>query len=187
MFAFIIVLLLWHSISYAQEESNIKKDELGQNVSWELNGHLGNLLPNQIEGVTEITGLGGIRSGFRTGQNSFAEMGFMAGNGNNVKWKNLDFSLRMDVPIESMVAFAYIGPDLTYYQAADTSNSSGMTSPKLTFGGHAGGGIQTLIGGITWFRADMKFSVSPGTSLYIGFGFSFRFPGGGSGSGKSAL
>jgi hypothetical protein len=44
----------------------------------------------------------------------------------------------------------------------------------LVFGGHAGGGLQVHLAGSVWFRGDMKFGFSPGTSLYVGFGLVYR-------------
>ncbi|MGE0762745.1 MAG: hypothetical protein AB7N80_05655 [Bdellovibrionales bacterium] len=144
-------------------------------VGYEAGFFLGNLLPNQIGGVTEITGLGGVRGGYRFGQTSFLESTFMAGNGHGVEWKNVSASIRMDIPVENLVALAYVGPDITYYKGASSSSN------RVIFGGHVGGGIQSALGGITWFRADMKFGLSPGTSLYFGMGLVFRIPDGGGG------
>jgi hypothetical protein len=165
----------------AQEpEDERTKDLTGQNVGYEVGVHVGNLLPNQISGVTEITGLGGARIGYKVGQLTFIEGGATMGNSNGVEWKNVDLSLRMDIPVEHLVGMAYIGPDVNYYKASTSEKS------KLIFGAHAGGGMQTKLGRFTWFRADMKFGVSPGTSLYIGFGFVFRMPGAGAGGGDDS-
>jgi len=90
------------------------------------------------------------------------------GNGNGVEWKNYHADLRIDMPIEGVLAMAYLGGDAIYYTGVAKSS-------KLIFGGHAGGGVKAPISGDTWFRVDMKFGFSPGTSLYIGAGFEFRF------------
>ncbi len=134
---------------------------------FEMGFHLGHLLPNQISGVTEIMGLGGARMAVRMNPSVYFETGAIVGNGEGQKWKNIHADVRMDVPLESMVALAYVGADATYYSGQGRSD-------RLIFGGHAGGGIQMKLSGSVWFRSDMKFGFSPGTSLYIGFGLSFR-------------
>jgi hypothetical protein len=161
--------------SAQENEEENAKEKSGQNVGYEFGVHVGNLLPNQISGVREITGLGGARFGYNVGDLTFVEGGFMTGNGDGVEWKNVEVSIRMDIPVEHLIGMAYIGPDLNYYKPNNSDSN------KLIFGAHAGGGMQTKLGRFTWFRADMKFAVSPGTSLYIGFGFVFRMPGGNQG------
>src|SRR5690606_17894066 len=110
------------------------------------------------------------------GAGTFAEGTLMMGNGHGVEWKNFWISARMDMPVENLVAIASIGPGVTYYKPANSG------STKIIFGGHVGGGIQTQLGGATWFRADMKLGFSPGTSLYFGAGIVFRMADGGGGA-----
>ena len=143
----------------------------GSEAPFEAGFHLGNLLPNQIDGLTEIIGLGGVRAGVRLAPLTYAEAGLTMGNGEGAEWKNAQIDLRMDIPVENLVGIAYIGADMIYFKGAGHSE-------KLIFGGHAGGGIQMPLTGIGWFRSEMKFGFSPGTSLYIGFGFVFRIGGG---------
>lgn len=161
-----IVIAVSASVAYAQNEEQGAPP--GTDAPYEAGFHLGNLLPNQINGVTEIMGLGGVRMGFRISPGSYLEFGFIAGNGEGAEWKDAHADIRMDIPIENLVAVAYVGGDTVFYQGA------GSTSNKLVFGGHAGGGIMAHLTGATWFRTDMKFGWSPGTSLYIGFGLVFR-------------
>lgn len=139
----------------------------GYDAPVEFGFHLGNLLPNQITGVEEIMALGGVRAGYRLAPESYVEAGFIAGNGEGVEWKNAHLDIRMDIPIENLVAVAYLGGDTNYYKG----NAHGG---KLIFGGHAGGGVMGHLSGAVWFRGDMKFGFSPGTSLYIGVGLVFR-------------
>ncbi|HMN68103.1 MAG TPA: hypothetical protein PKC28_06140 [Bdellovibrionales bacterium] len=139
----------------------------GFDAPYELGFHLGNLLPNQIDGVTEITGLGGARGGYRFAPLTYAETGLIMGNGEGAEWKNVHLDVRMDIPVENLVAVAYVGGDAIYYKGVGRST-------KLVFGGHAGGGIMAHLTGAVWFRGDMKFGFSPGTSLYFGFGLVFR-------------
>jgi hypothetical protein len=136
-------------------------------AAYEFGFHLGNLLPNQIAGVTEIIGLGGLRAGARIAPLTYAEAGVIMGNGSGVSWKNGHIDVRMDIPVENLVALAYVGADTVYYQGVNGK-------ARLLFGGHAGGGVQTQLTGAVWLRGDMKFSFSPGTSLYVGFGLVFR-------------
>lgn len=152
-------------VALAQPEE--KSSTPGGDAIYEAGFHVGNLLPNQIDGATEIMGLGGVRAGFRFSPLSYAEFGLITGNGEGVEWKNAHIDVRMDIPIENLVGVAYVGGDTIYYKGVGQST-------KLVFGGHAGGGIQTHLSGLMWFRADMKFGFSPGTSLYIGMGLVLR-------------
>lgn len=162
--------------AHAQEEG---KSSVSNDALYEFGFHLGNLLPNQINGVSEIMGLGGARAGFRLSPGTYAEGGIIMGNGEGVQWKNIHTDVRMDVPIENIVGLATVGADAIYYKG------NGMSATKLLFGGHVGGGVRAHISGNTWFRTDMKFSFGPGTSLYFGFGFEWRVGGGGGGGGAS--
>lgn len=134
---------------------------------FEMGFHVGNLLPNQIEGISEIMGLGGARMAVRLNPGSYFEAGFITGNGEGQEWKNIHASIRMDIPVENILALAYVGADNYYYKGSTTGQ-------KLVFGGHAGGGVMAHLTGSVWFRTDMKFAFSPGTSLYFGFGFQWR-------------
>ena len=139
----------------------------GADAPIEFGVHMGNLLPNQITGVEEIMGLGGLRMGLRLAPRSYFEAGLISGNGEGVEWKNAHADIRLDIPIDSLVGIAYVGADTNYYKGNGHST-------KMIFGGHAGGGIQAHVAGSAWVRGDMKFSISPGTSLYIGIGLVFR-------------
>lgn len=161
----ILLLCLLPFAAWAQDDG---QSDNGRNAMYEAGFHLGNLLPNQIQGVTEIMGLGGVRGGIRLAPYTYAEAGAIAGEGHGQEWKNGHVDARMDIPIENLIASAYIGADGTYYRGSDNN-------AHMIFGGHAGGAIQALLTGHLWFRGDMKFGFSPGTSLYIGFGFVFRF------------
>ena len=144
--------------------------------NWEMGFHLGTLLPNQVSGVSEIMGLGGVRGGMRLGPNGWLEAGFISGNGDGQQWKNIVTNLRMDVPVENLVGIAMVGFDVVQSKGPDEGGN-------INFGGHVGAGIQAVMGTNVWLRTDMKFGFSPGTSLYVGFGMTYRFvddgPGGG--------
>ncbi|NJL25740.1 MAG: hypothetical protein HC902_11580 [Calothrix sp. SM1_5_4] len=183
-FTVLFTVLLCASASFAQNSGNNNEDEStkfpGSDAPFEVGFHLGSLLPNQITGVTEIMGLGGGRMGIRLSPQTYFETGFITGNGEDQQWKNVHADLRMDIPVQTLVGVAFVGADTVYYKGR-----TGGT--KLIFGGHAGGGIQTHLAGSAWFRADMKFGFSPGTSLYIGFGFVWRLGSGGAGGADQAL
>lgn len=142
----------------------------GSDAPFEMGFHLGYLLPNQIDGVTEIMGLGGVRGGYRLAPFTYAEAGVIMGNGEGAEWKNVHLDIRMDIPVENLVGVAYVGADSIYYKGAGRNT-------KLIFGGHAGGALMMPMSSVAWFRSDMKFGFSPGTSLYIGFGIVFRIGG----------
>ncbi len=166
----ILVSALVCTSAFAQPEGGAGGDAAGgaeKDPVFEAGFHLGSLLPNQIGGVTEIMGLGGARMGLRMAPSQYFEFGMITGNGEGQKWKNIHAAVRMDIPVENMVALAYVGADMVYYSGQGRAD-------KLVFGGHVGGGLQMHLSGSAWFRSDMKFGFSPGTSLYIGFGLSFR-------------
>ncbi len=143
---------------------------MGSNALYEAGVHLGYLLPNQINGLTEIIGLGGARVAYRLAPQTYAEAGMILGNGEGAEWKNTHIDIRMDIPVENIVGVAGVGADMVYYKGANEGT-------RIIFGGHAIGGLMMPLSGLAWFRTDMKFSFSPGTSLYIGFGLVFRLDG----------
>lgn len=159
---FIGLLLTGSFHAFGQEQAD------ATDAQYEVGFHLGNLLPNQIAGVRDIMGLGGLRAGYRLQPATYAEAGLIFGNGEGAKWKNLHIGIRMDIPVEGLVSFVYAGGDMTQFKGEGRSE-------KTIFGGHAGGGLKAALGTTTWFRSDMKFSVSPGSALYFGFGLEFRF------------
>jgi hypothetical protein len=143
-------------------------DPTGANVTYEFAPSGGQILPNQIPGMTEIIGLGGARLGFRMAPRVFLETGFLTGNGEGVEYKNIFGSVRVDIPVETLVGVVFLGGDAINYKGVDKD--------LKTFGGaHVGGGVQALLGGSVWFRSNMKFNVNPGTAMIIDFGLSFRF------------
>jgi hypothetical protein len=177
LWLFVCVVLAGSSaLAWGQAGGDSAASSPGSDAPFEIGFHLGDLLPNQINGVREIMGLGGARMGFRLSPGTYAEGGMIFGNGSGQQWKNAHADLRMDIPVETLVGVAFIGADSTYFKGVGRGSS-------LIFGGHLGAGVQAHLGGTTWFRSDMKFSFSPGTSMYLGFGFVWRLGGGGSGAG----
>lgn len=172
-----VILTTWSPTGLAQQEKSGGEDLYGSNANYELGAHLGSFLPNQIEGVTEIMGMWGVRGGLRLGPSGFVELGTLAGKGFGAEWMNAHVTLRLDVPIETLVGSAFVGGDVTYFNGVGREQ-------KVFGGGHVGGAVMALIGGSVWFRSDMKLNINPGTSLYVGFGLVMRL-GGGSGQGRN--
>lgn len=130
----------------------------------------GKVLPNGVDGAPEIFSLTGLRysRAFSDKGSGYWEVGGLAGNGSGVEWTGLFASLRMDVPVETLIGFAYLGLDYTRYSGVGVdSDQSG--------GAHVGGGLMSLIGGDTYFRFDMKLNSKPGTSLLFTLGLTFGF------------
>ena len=165
----IILFTLIPSIGFAQDPSAEPSGSM--NAGFEMGAHIGNILPNQVDGVSEIHPQWGLRTGFGLGGDTTCEIGGTAGKGNGADWTQASASLRVDMPIEHLVGVVFLGLDVTRFE--------GVGRPKKIFGGgHVGGGVMTLLSRNLWFRADMKFNINPGTSLYIGGGFLLRFGGG---------
>lgn len=162
---FVAVWLWPNSAAFAQTEE--KGDGAGSKSTMDFGLTVGNILPNQIDGMTEITGLGGFHGAYRLNSFSFLEARYLGGNGSGASWQNVAMSGRYEMSVDAFVAAALVGLDVNYY-------GGNGASKQFTLGGHAGGAILSQIGGSTWLRADMNFQVKPGTSLFIGIGLMFR-------------
>lgn len=143
--------------------------------SSQFGAFIGNMLPNGVDGVNEITPLWGVRYSHPTGKMAFAEIGGIFGHSHGVEWQGAFASIRWDIPIETMIATTYLGLDFTRY-------SGESQAPTNVGGGHVGGGLMTLIGGGTWARFDMKLNSKPGTSLYFALGLVFEWDSGAGGA-----
>lgn len=143
-------------------------DEGGKDASnVEVGFHLGTFIPSQVPGLTEVTGMGGVRGGYRLSSGTVGELGLTMGSGDGASYKNLSLDARFDVPVESFVCFVFIGLGATYYKGV---NQDWL----LVGGGNLGGGIMTQVGGSSWLRSDMKFMLNPGASLYFNVSLMFR-------------
>ncbi len=142
----------------------------------EASFHLGSLLPNQIDGVTEILPTVGFRYALPA---SFGgvELGYATAHGHGVDYKLLSASLRGDISVTpDMIALFLFGPDIHYFTPIY------QTKRVTDYGFHVGAAMEMHLGGRAWLRGDMKFNMNPGIALYIGFGIALRFPDGGGGS-----
>ncbi|MCB0389876.1 MAG: hypothetical protein KDD58_01225 [Bdellovibrionales bacterium] len=166
MKSFLVIFLYIFCFTQVLWAQNNENDPY--NASYEFGAQIGNVLPNQVPGASEIQPQWGLRMGFGIGGAGTIEFTANAGNGEGVKWKQLSVSARMDMAIEELVGIVYIGGDVTNYET--------LTQEAKSFGGgHVGGGVLSIISRDLWFRLDMKFNINPGTSLFIGGGFTFRF------------
>lgn len=167
----LLLVFLFSGSLFAQQPpaagAGAEGDSSGQDTNYEGGIVIGDLLPSQIPGLTEITGVGGVRGGYRLTPMAVAEAAFIAGNGSGAEYKNLAASVRLDVPIESFVGFMVVGLDITNYKGAGLG-------AKTFGGGHMGGGIMTQLGGALWIRSDMKFTFNPGISMNLNFSLLFR-------------
>lgn len=155
-------LLIVPASGFAQESGG---GEGGSEVSI----YLGSMLPNQIEGVTEILPVFGGRYGMHTASVGVLEFGLSNSHAEGVDFTTLSASLRADLPaIDQFVGIVYGGLDVNYYRPVTSSERRTET------GLHVGSGLLMHISDTLWLRSDLKFAVSPGTSLSILFGFVFR-------------
>jgi hypothetical protein len=130
---------------------------------------IGSLLPNQIDGVTEILPVFGGRYGIPTGRVGVAEFGFGNTHAEGVDFTTFSGSLRADLPaVDQFVGFVYGGVDISYFRPA------GSEDRKTDTGLHVGAGLSVHASDTLWFRSDLKFSASPGTSLSLLFGIVFQ-------------
>lgn len=164
----ILSLLSLHILVVGFDAAAQTPDGGGTGSPYEVGIHTGFLLPNHIDGVTEIMAVTGFRGAILMPGDFYTEAGFMAGNGDGQKWKTFHLDARLDFPVETLVAMAYVGVDMHYYSGPGISNT-------IAFGGHVGGGFKAAIGRNVAFRTDMKFNGQPGTSLFFGFGIDVGF------------
>ena len=135
----------------------------------EISLFLGTMLPNQIDGITEILPLFGGRYGFRTGTFGVAEFGLSNAHAEGVDFTTLSGTIRADLPaIDQFVGIFYGGVDINYYRPNGKDNRSTDT------GLHIGTGLMVHLSDTLWLRTDLKFMVQPGTSLSILGGIVFK-------------
>lgn len=137
----------------------------------EISLHVGSLLPNQIEGVTEILPVFGGRYGLGT---SFGvvELGISNVHAQGVDFTTFTGSLKGETFLADQIhGIVYGGLDFNYYRPIDQSDR------KTATGVHIGTGLMMHIASTLWLRSELKFMAGPGTSLYLGFGVVFRSAG----------
>lgn len=145
--------------------------EGGAEQASEISLFVGSLLPNQIDGVTEILPVFGGRYGFSTDRLGVAEFGVSNTHAEGVDFTILSASLRADLPaIDQFIGSVYGGVDLSWFRPA------GSEDRKTETGLHVGAAMAIMVSDTLWFRSDLKFNASPGTSMALQFGLVFRGP-----------
>jgi hypothetical protein len=129
---------------------------------------IGDMLPNQIDGVTNILPVFGGRYGFQTGLGTI-EAGGANSHAQGVDFTTLDLSLRGEQPISQGVSgLIYGGADFNWYIP------EGSSDRQTAWGFHLGvGGVMAVTDTLS-LRGDIKFMAGPGTSLYFLLGVLFR-------------
>jgi hypothetical protein len=163
IFLFIFAAVCISSQASAQNPDSEKKE---YGFEWGL--HTGPLLPNQLEGVTEIMPTWGGQIAFPN-RKAFIEIGATSSRAYGTTLYNGYVSYRGDVVVDTLTGIFYAGLDLHHITPSEQTG-------QVYGGGHVGAGLMTVISDVAWFRADMKLNLNPGTALYIGFGIQFRLP-----------
>jgi hypothetical protein len=165
---FIVILTVILAVVCSTAGSLRAQESEGTAGGSELSFHMGSILPNQIDGVTEILPAVGGRYGFPLNYGAI-ELGFLNAHAYGVDYKLISASFRGEMtPMPDISTLFYIGPDFHNYLPL------GETTRQSEWGFHVGTGVQMHMGGPFWLRGDMKFNMNPGTALSIGFGIAIR-------------
>jgi hypothetical protein len=168
-----MILLCSAAVSFAQDKQSDEEQGGDKSFGTIYGLHTGPLLPNQIQGMTEIMPTWGARYAFPL-RKGHLELGLANSQSSGTSYYNVSASYRGDVQLEDMFAVLYAGLDTHYWHPP---GEAFLTN----FGAHVGGGFAAHLSDQLWFRSDMKFNLNPGTALYIGFGLEWREKGGGGG------
>ncbi len=140
----------------------------GANFGSEFNVQTGPMLPDQIQGVTEILPIWGFFYKVPMA-GAGLEFGLLNSHAKGIDFTTVPVRGRFDLSIDKyLTAIIFAGPEINYY--AEVNSTDRIT----VVGFHAGGGAMYHVLETLWFRFDMKYSANPGNSLYFGFGISFR-------------
>jgi hypothetical protein len=141
-----------------------RKEMVGSDIAI----HGGFLLPNQIDGVTEIMPFWGL------GYARDTSLGMMVFDFYNSNAKGVTFNtLSVSARGERLLADHVIGMILggVSYNAY---MPQGKSSFESVLGAHIGLSAMTYLAESAWISADLRFMASPGTSLSIGASLIFR-------------
>ncbi len=133
-----------------------------------LSVYAGPLLPNNIDGVTEIQSSWGARLAKVAEWADFYEIGFLISNSEGVEIFDYYFSAKKEVETDAFLTQLYAGLDYFTYK-------SNAGDDDKVFGLHAGSAILIHVSQSLLFRTDMRFNYKPGNILFIGFGLETRF------------
>jgi len=129
---------------------------------------IGSMLPNQVDGVSEILPMFGGRYGFGTKIGTF-ELGGANAHAEGVDYTLVDGSLRGDFDLgDGMHGLIYGGMDWSYWIKERSTDRQSET------GFHIGTGATMSVSPNVSLRADFKFLGGPGTSLWLLIGVMFR-------------
>ena len=146
------------------------KAERSYDGAFEYGFHMGRVLPDQIDGVTEILSSWGVHGTYLR-ESSNIELDYSSGQGDGAQMSNLSLSLRADIPVEDLIGMIYFGGSVVHY--------SGSSTPETTTGsGHVGCGMMMPLARGIYFRTDMKFNFNPGVAMVINFGMTFDWDSG---------
>ncbi|MCH2532914.1 MAG: hypothetical protein MK008_00560 [Bdellovibrionales bacterium] len=160
-FIVFLIFILSTSSIWAQQNNS---GESG----WQIGAQIGRLLPNKVDGASEILPLWGARIGYDFGTNFILEAGNASGDEEGVTWNNFYLSFRTNMDIQDLTGTVYLGFDGTKYTGTDGES-------HFVGGNHVGGGLLADLGKYVQLRLDMKFNIKPATSLYIAGGLQFHF------------
>jgi hypothetical protein len=162
----VFALFLGTSPAFAQD---------GQSGNNDFSMFIGNMLPNQIDGVREILPVFGGR--YALGSNIGAlEGSFFNTHAGGVDFTTFSIGYRADIPLGQGLAGAiYGGFDWNWYIP------EGDRERRSETGLHVGAAGLMHVADTLWLRTDLKFMGNPGTALYLLFGLMFKAPGGGGG------
>lgn len=163
---FLILVTLFFTSANAQDEAAGAGASSG-NMAVSI--FTGPLLPNKIDGVTEIQSSWGGRYAQRTqGWFDFYEAGILFSNSKGVELYDVFFSAKVEVSAPSFITQVYAGLDYFMYEANTGEDDK-------VFGLHIGTAFLIPINQEFFFRTDMKMNFEPGNSLFIGLGLETRF------------
>jgi hypothetical protein len=161
----LLTAFLHFSLASAQENQDQRQEPLGT----ELGIHTGPLLPNQIQGMSEIQPMWGLRYSVPSGK-GMLEFNVANSRAEGVVYYDAYLSYRYDVHMEEITGFLIVGADIHQWSSPPDDTT------RVVPGVHVGTGIMMPLGDSLWFRSEMKFNMNPGTALYIGFGLVLKFP-----------
>lgn len=161
----LIIVALW---IMAFDATPVVAQSTGPGYGDDVSLFIGSMLPNQIDGVTEILPVFGGRYGLSTSA-GFVDFGLANTHAEGVDFTTLSLSLRGEIPAgDGISGIVYAGADLNWYAPMHSE------SRKTDTGLHIGAGAMMLVTESFWLRSELKFMGGPGTSLYLLFGAVFR-------------
>lgn len=135
----------------------------------DISVYVGQILPNQIQGVDEILPVFGARYAFGLGPGSL-ESGLSNSSAEGIDYTTFFSSYRGLVEWDQdLYALFYGGLDLHWYKRKNASDR------VLDYGFHVGTGAVLALTSSVSLRGELKFNASPGTALSFLFGFMFGF------------